>query len=41
MNAELLTQGGKMATQWLATDFGGPEVLKQVPSTSDRPKRAR
>jgi NADPH:quinone reductase len=24
-------QGDTVATQWLATDFGGPEVLKQVP----------
>jgi NADPH:quinone reductase len=26
-----------MATQWLATDFGGPEVLKQVPIELEAP----
>jgi NADPH:quinone reductase-like Zn-dependent oxidoreductase len=28
-----------MATQWLATDFGGPEVLKQVPIDLGPPKK--
>jgi NADPH:quinone reductase len=28
-----------MAMQWLATDFGGPEVLKQVPMDLPRPKK--
>jgi NADPH:quinone reductase len=31
-------QGGNMATQWLAIDFGGPEVLKQVASELPAPE---